>query len=221
MVKPHVGTEADREALWANLDVVDMIATDHAPHTVEEKSGPKPPPGFPGLETSLPLMLTAVHQGKLTMERLIELMHTNPRRIFNIPEQPDTWIEVDLDDEWEIPKAMPYSRCGWTVFAGMKVRGSVRRVVLRGELAYLDGKILVPRGFGLDILDFVTFFYESLIHPKCQKGGSHRSRRSSALYPRICRTISHCSHSIPICSCCPPSQEGNRISFISTQEGIN
>jgi dihydroorotase-like cyclic amidohydrolase len=45
MVKPHVGTEDDREALWSNLDVIDMIATDHAPHTVEEKSGPKPPPG--------------------------------------------------------------------------------------------------------------------------------------------------------------------------------
>lgn len=46
MVKPHVGTEDDREALWSNLDVIDMIATDHAPHTVEEKSGPKPPPGI-------------------------------------------------------------------------------------------------------------------------------------------------------------------------------
>ena len=45
MVKPHVGTEDDRDALWSNLDVIDMIATDHAPHTVEEKSGPKPPPG--------------------------------------------------------------------------------------------------------------------------------------------------------------------------------
>ena len=51
-----------------------------------------------------------------------------------------------------IPEKMPYSRCGWTVFAGRRVRGSVRRVVLRGELAYLDGNIIVPPGFGQDIL---------------------------------------------------------------------
>lgn len=61
-----------------------------------------------------------------------------------------------------IPDKMPFSRCGWTVFKGMKVRGSVRRVVLRGELAYLDGKVLVPKGFGQDILYafllFVSFY---------------------------------------------------------------
>lgn len=85
-------------------------------------------------------------------------MHSH---IFNIPEQPDTWIEVDLDDEWEIPHHMPYSRCGWTVFAGMRVRGSVRRVVLRGELVYLDGQVLALPGFGLDI------FLPSIITSYC------------------------------------------------------
>jgi hypothetical protein len=59
---------------------------------------------------------------------------------------------VELEEEWVIPQKMPFSRCGWTVFAGRRVRGSVRRVVLRGELAYLDGSIIVPAGFGQDIL---------------------------------------------------------------------
>lgn len=63
-----------------------------------------------------------------------------------------------------IPEKMPYSRCGWTVFKGMRVRGSVRRVVLRGELAYLDGRVLAPKGFGQDILfNYVLVVSKSLI----------------------------------------------------------
>ena len=53
-VRPRLATVADRDALWDNLDVIDCFATDHAPHTLEEKDGPNPPPGFPGLETALP-----------------------------------------------------------------------------------------------------------------------------------------------------------------------
>lgn len=62
-VRPRLARKADVEALWANMDIIDCIATDHAPHTLEEKDGQHPPPGFPGLETALPLMLTAVAQG--------------------------------------------------------------------------------------------------------------------------------------------------------------
>jgi carbamoyl-phosphate synthase/aspartate carbamoyltransferase/dihydroorotase len=64
-VRPRLATQVDVEALWANMDIIDCIATDHAPHTLAEKDGPNPPPGFPGLETALPLMLTAVNQGTL------------------------------------------------------------------------------------------------------------------------------------------------------------
>ena len=56
------------DALWDNLDVIDCFATDHAPHTLAEKDGENPPPGFPGLETILPLLLTAVDDGRLTMD---------------------------------------------------------------------------------------------------------------------------------------------------------
>ena len=104
------------------------------------------------------LMLTAVNEGRITIEELIEKMHTNPKRIFNLPDQEDTYIEVDLDEEWRIPgtpaegsETGPYTRCGWTPFAGRLVKGRVKRVVLRGEIAMLDGKVYTKPGTGRDV----------------------------------------------------------------------
>ncbi|XP_049813698.1 CAD protein [Schistocerca nitens] len=155
-VRPVLGTEEDQQALWDNIDIIDVFATDHAPHTLEEKMSEKPPPGFPGLETILPLLLTAVHEEKLTLEDLIDKFHRNPRRIFNLPEQPNTYVEVDMTDEWIVPEAMAYTKSKWTPFVGMKMRGSVHRVVLRGEVAYVDGQVLVPPGYGQDVREWQT-----------------------------------------------------------------
>jgi carbamoyl-phosphate synthase/aspartate carbamoyltransferase/dihydroorotase len=150
-VRPRLATQKDIDALWANLDVIDCFATDHAPHTLAEKDGENPPPGFPGLETILPLLLTAVSEGRLTLEDLVTRMSTNPRRIFNLPEQPETWVEVDENASYEIKAAEQFTRCGWTPFEGWQVKGRVRRVVLRGTEAYRDGRILVERGFGKNV----------------------------------------------------------------------
>ena len=150
-VRPRLASQADVDALWANIDVIDCFATDHAPHTLAEKDGGNPPPGFPGLETALPLLLTAVGEGRLTIDQLIEKMHTNPRRIFNLPDQPETWVEVDEDAEHEIRAADQFTRCGWTPFEGWKVKGRVRRVVLRGREAYQNGEIVVEAGYGRDL----------------------------------------------------------------------
>lgn len=147
-VRPRLGTQADVDALWANLDVIDCFATDHAPHTAAEKDGETPPPGFPGLETALPLFLNAVHDGRLSLEDLIARMSTNPRRIFRVPEQPETWVEVDPDAEVTLSSQGMQSRAGWTPFEGMSVHGLVRRVVLRGELVFEDGQVLAHRGSG-------------------------------------------------------------------------
>lgn len=70
-------------------------------------------------------------------------MHTNPRKIFDLPEQNNTYVEVDMDEAWVIPDAPAFSKAGWTPFAGRLVQGTVHRVVLRGEIAYVDGKVLV------------------------------------------------------------------------------
>uniref|UniRef100_A0A9J7XI81 Multifunctional protein CAD n=1 Tax=Cyprinus carpio carpio TaxID=630221 RepID=A0A9J7XI81_CYPCA len=150
-VRPMLGTREDMEALWENLDIIDCFATDHAPHSVEEKNSEKPPPGYPGLETMLPLLLTAVSEGRLTIDDVIKRLCENPRKIFSLPAQEDTYVEVDLEQEWTIPKHMQFTKSKWTPFEGMKVKGKVMRVVLRGELAYIDGQVLVPPGYGQDV----------------------------------------------------------------------
>jgi carbamoyl-phosphate synthase/aspartate carbamoyltransferase/dihydroorotase len=150
-VRPRLATKEDVEGLWQNMDVIDCFATDHAPHTLEEKDSENPPPGFPGLETILPLLLTAVSEGRLTINHVLEKMVANPRRIFHLPEQPETWVEVDESAEYEIKASEMHSRCGWTPFEGWKVKGRVTRVVLRGREAFKDGRILVEPGYGQNV----------------------------------------------------------------------
>jgi carbamoyl-phosphate synthase/aspartate carbamoyltransferase/dihydroorotase len=150
-VRPRLGTKEDVDSLWTNLDVIDCFATDHAPHTLEEKDSENPPPGFPGLETLLPLLLGAVDDGRLTMDDIIQKSVVTPRKIFHLPEQPETWIEVDENTEYEIKAEDQFTRCGWTPFEGWKVKGKVRKVVLRGKVAFEDGKIVVGKGYGQNI----------------------------------------------------------------------
>ncbi len=150
-VRPRLANQDDVDALWQNLDVIDCIATDHAPHTLAEKDSAEPPPGFPGLETALPLLLTAVQDRRLTIEQVVAKCCTNPRRIFGLVEQPETWIEVDPAAAYEIRAADQFTRCGWTPFEGWKVRGRLRKVVLRGRTAFEDGKVLAEKGTGRDV----------------------------------------------------------------------
>lgn len=155
-VRPVLCSAEDQQALWDNMDIIDVFATDHAPHTIAEKDSDKPPPGFPGLETILPLLLTAVNDGRLTMEDVINKFHRNPKRIFNLPEQHNTYVEVDMDEEWVIPTELNHSKARWTPFAGMKVKGRVHRVVLRGEVAFVDGEVLLEPGFGKNVRQWVN-----------------------------------------------------------------
>ena len=150
-VRPRLATKEDVDSLWENLDVIDCFATDHAPHTLEEKDSDNPPPGFPGLETALPLLFTAVNSGRLTVDDIVAKMHTNPKKIFSLHDQAETWTEVDDHAEYEIKASEQFTRCGWTPFEGWKVKGKVRKVVLRGKTAFEDGKILVEKGYGKNV----------------------------------------------------------------------
>uniref|UniRef100_A0A8C2D4T0 Multifunctional protein CAD n=1 Tax=Cyprinus carpio TaxID=7962 RepID=A0A8C2D4T0_CYPCA len=123
-VRPMLGTREDMEALWENLDIIDCFATDHAPHSVEEKNSEKPPPGYPGLETMLPLLLTAVSEGRLTIDDIIKRLYENPSKIFSLPAQEDTYVEVDLEQEWTIPKHMQFTKSKWTPFEDLLIHGS-------------------------------------------------------------------------------------------------
>ena len=150
-VRPRLATPTDQAALWENLDVVDCFATDHAPHTLPEKEGENPPPGFPGLEAALPLFLTAVSEGRLSMADLVLRMATRPGQIFSIAEQPATWIEIEPGEPGEIHASNGYSRCGWTPYEGRKVKGKLIRVVLRTREVFKDGKILAAPGSGINL----------------------------------------------------------------------
>jgi len=147
-VKPALGTREDREALWANLDTIDAVASDHAPHTIEEKESETPPPGVPGLETTLPLLLNAVGEGRLSVDRLVELTHHGPARVMGVRPPEEAFVEVDPDARHVLHGAGLLTKCGWTPFEGMKVQGLVRRVYLRGTRVYEDGEVLAPPGSG-------------------------------------------------------------------------
>ena len=143
-MRPALASSDDQAALWEHINsTVDCIASDHAPHTRAEKERPEgAPPGVPGLESTLPLMLTAVAQGRLSAGRLEELLARNPRRIFNLPEQAETWVEVDPEAEFVFPEHPLYTKCGWSPFEGMRLHGRVTRVVLRGREVVRDGIVL-------------------------------------------------------------------------------
>src|SRR3990167_4361569 len=141
VMKPQLLSQVDQKKLWQNIDKIDMIATDHAPHTLEEKYDQSSPKfGVPGLETALPLLLAAVDQGMITIERLIEMMSVAPRKIFNLPAQPNTYVEVDLSKKYKLSNKGLFTKCGWTPFEGMQAGGKVAKVVIRGKTVFESNK---------------------------------------------------------------------------------
>lgn len=147
-MRPLLGTADDQAALWEHLETtIDCIASDHAPHTLADKRGPHPPPGVPGLETMLPLLLTAIAEGRLSMDRLVQLAIENPARIFGLSILEDQ-VEVELGPKWVLPEQGYFTRCDWSPFSGMEVRGRVLRTILQGRVAYADGHVLAPPGSG-------------------------------------------------------------------------
>jgi dihydroorotase len=145
-VNPPLRSRACRDALWACLSAVDAIASDHAPHTAEEKARPfaEAPSGLPGVETMLPLLLARVLEGAMPLEQLIALTSTGPARVLGI--RPAGFAPGDRADfALFLPEVEPvravrlHSRCGWTPYEGMPAVFP-ERVVVAGELAYDHGR---------------------------------------------------------------------------------
>lgn len=126
-MNPPLRPLADVEALWRGVEdgTVDCIATDHAPHTLEEKTTPDnpltAPSGVPGVETMVPLLLT-----RLSPEQVKTLCYTNPNRIFNLNAPSEDRLTIDLDEEWVIKAEELHSKCMWTPYEGMTVRGKIQ-----------------------------------------------------------------------------------------------
>ena len=152
-MNPPVRDERHRAAIWQALGqgIVDVLGSDHAPHTHEEKHHPYPGShsGMTGVQTLLPMMLDHVNAGRLTLSRLVDLTSHGPQRIFSIRGKGRVaagWdadlAVVDMKKRVAITNAMIASRCGWTPYDGVTVTGFPRGTILRGRRVMWDGEIL-------------------------------------------------------------------------------
>jgi dihydroorotase (multifunctional complex type) len=156
-VNPPLRSKLDQEALWHHFDVIDTIGTDHAPHTQEEKNQPyqQAPSGMPGVQTMLPLLLTAVSEGRMTFEDVIKRCVINPIRIFGLQTKGALEVGKDADivlvnpdQEYVITNELMLSKCRWTPFAGTRIKGKIQCVFLRGSLAYDQDTCIAAPGSG-------------------------------------------------------------------------
>ncbi len=144
-MKPSLKPQADVDFLWEHLDDIDLFESDHAPHTHEEKKNGAF--GVPGLETTLPLLLTAEKEGKITREQIIDKCHTQAAKLFSLKTDDSTKVEITME-EFEISNEGLQTKCGWTPFAGRKVVGKVQKVTLHGNVVYENSKVLAKSGSG-------------------------------------------------------------------------
>ena len=152
-MNPPIRDADQRDALWKALaaGVVDIIGSDHAPHTLDEKAQPYPnsPSGMPGVQTLVPVMLNHVAAGRLTLERLVDLCAYGPARIFRIAAKgrialgySADFTLVDLNRTETITDAWSASKSGWTPYDGMKVTGWPVGTIIRGNIVMQDGELL-------------------------------------------------------------------------------
>lgn len=145
MMKPPLETKADNDYLWKALkqEKINVIATDHAPHTIKEKKSKNPPFGVPGVEMRLPLMLDAVHKGKITITQLVRFCSTAPAKIFGLrkkgrlgPGYDADLVIVDLHKEKIVRNKDQVTKCGWTPYNGMKLKGWPVMTIVGGKIVY-------------------------------------------------------------------------------------
>lgn len=151
-MNPPLRTPHDCEVLWQALHdgVIDFIATDHAPHTLEEKAQqyPNSPSGMPGVETSLALMLTAAMQGKCSVHQVVNWMSTAVAKAYKIPNKgaiavgyDADLILVDLKNYRPVLREELFTKCGWSPFEGWNLTGWVQTTIVGGQIVYHQGKL--------------------------------------------------------------------------------
>ncbi|HBB02557.1 MAG: dihydroorotase, dihydroorotase [Candidatus Peregrinibacteria bacterium GW2011_GWF2_38_29] len=152
-VNPPLQTHEDQEALFKAIDdgVIEMIATDHAPHLKEEKekSFEEAPVGVPGVETLLPLMLDIVNKGRIDIVKLVKLMCENPARIFDIKNKGKIaegfdadLVIVDMDEKRIVRNENLFTKCGWSPFNEWELQGVPKITIVNGIKVFENGKII-------------------------------------------------------------------------------
>ena len=151
-MNPPLRSPHDNEVLWQALrdGIIDFIATDHAPHTLAEKAQtyPNTPSGMPGVETSLPLMLTAAMAGKCTVAQVVEWMSKAVAVAYGIPNKGEIspgydadLVLVDLKNYREVKREEVLSKCGWNPFEGWNLTGWPVTTIVGGEIVYDHGQV--------------------------------------------------------------------------------
>jgi dihydroorotase len=154
--------EKNVPVLWEALrdGTIDLISTDHAPHTREEKEpgwtdGWAAHTGTPSAQFYVPLFIDAAQQGLITLERVVELVSTAPARRFGLVRKGRIEVGadadiviVDLDTEWEIRDELVLSKIGWTPYAGRRLRGRIETTIVRGRVVYQNGSVVGAPGWG-------------------------------------------------------------------------
>ncbi len=155
-MNPPIRYAGDRAALWSlgiAQGVVDVLGTDHAPHTREEKAQPYPksPSGMPGVQTLVPVMLTHVNQGRLSLARFVDLTSAGPQRVFGIADKgrialgyDADFTLVDMAARRTIRAEDQATRCGWTPFDGFEATGWPMATMIRGRVVMRDGAVVAP-----------------------------------------------------------------------------
>jgi dihydroorotase len=154
-MNPPVRDAYHREGLWRGIQqgVADVIGSDHAPHTLEEKAKPYPasPSGMPGVQTLLPILLTHHAAGRLSLERLVDLTSAGAQRVFNIAgkgRMARGWdgdlTLVDLKAKRTLSHAEMATRSGWTPFDGMEITGWPKATIIRGRAVMRDDEVVAP-----------------------------------------------------------------------------
>lgn len=153
---PAVKTAADRDQLWEALldDRIDVVATDHAPHTLEEKNNvyTSAPSGGPLVQHALPAMLEKYHGGKISLEKIVEKMCHNPAKLFQIKKRGfiregfyADLVVLDLNDSWTVTKENIAYKCGWSPFEGNSFKSRITHTFVNGHLAYENGNFSEER----------------------------------------------------------------------------
>jgi carbamoyl-phosphate synthase/aspartate carbamoyltransferase/dihydroorotase len=152
-VRPPLKERSDVDALWAGIadGTVDVVESDHAPHTREEKESADPPAGMPGLETTIPLLGLAVREGRIDAERLDQLVTAGPQRVLGIGPPADTRTVLDLDASWVVDGRELRTASGGSPFDGMRVWGRIREVRIRGAVAFDGERVTAAAGSGRDV----------------------------------------------------------------------
>jgi len=155
-VYPPLRDEDHRKALWGNFSNIPIIASDHAPHTLEDKEAGVA--GVPGLETEVALLLDAVNRGSMSVFDIVEKMHDNPVRVFGIRGRDfkvgneATFTVVDPKREWTVKPEEFYTRANWSPWEGRKLKGKVVLTILRGNVVMEEDEIVgKPEGVRLNV----------------------------------------------------------------------